>query len=117
MNWMTHPIVPKCLLSQGLVTYADRHGCWWLLDAAVSHVATNAAIQAEPIVFFTLSASGRGLKLVCTDGGKGGGPEVVLARQKIPVSDFPLAELPCTINVERYAQDLSKWVLMLPEER
>lgn len=97
-------ISPKHLLTDGTKFLADQARCYWLMDAIASHLSE---IGTED--WFVL------VKMKVCDGQAvmhyedGNGNEH--ARQEIPYTDFPLAE------ITLYAcWDTVHWIIMLPSE-
>lgn len=113
-----HPFMPSMTLTDGIISLADNCGAWWLVDAVVSHVITPP-VKDEAITFWTFDRDKRGgFQLLASDGGKGDQHPVTLVRQQIEYSDFPQADLPARVWVQRCEDERgrSTYTMMLPEE-
>jgi len=97
--------------TDGVEYMANACGAYWLLDAIISH-QTKARVRVEPFQVWKLKVKSGKASLTCGDGN---GRE--LARQSIPYTDFPLAEI--TLYLENGSLDgvHTVKVLMLPGER
>lgn len=95
--------------SEGVKYVADQAGAYWLIDAIMSHQTPKVLKACDGFQHWTLTKNkkGSGAKLVCTDGGVGSHPRV-LVTQKIPFTDFPLQ------SIEFFYEN---GVLMLKAER
>ncbi len=92
------------LLTDGTQYLAEQAGCDWIIDAVASHV-TEIGTQ-DWFVVVRIEVIDHGAMMRYEDGN---GRE--LARQAIPYTDFPLA------NLTLYAVwDTQHWVIMLPSE-
>lgn len=92
------------LLTDGTKYLADQAQCYWMMDAIASHLAEIGT--ADWFVVIKTSVKGAKALMVYEDGN---GHEH--ARQEIPYTDFPLAE------ITLYAcWDGAHWVIMLPSE-
>jgi len=92
------------LLTDGTHCLAEQAGCYWLMDAVVSHVAEIGT--ADWLVVVRIEVDECRAIMRYEDGN---GREV--ARQAIPYTDFPLS------NLTLYAVwDTEHWVIMLPGE-
>lgn len=92
------------LLTDGTKFLADQARCYWMMDAIASHLFEIGTADWFVIVKTNVSDS-RAL-MVYEDGN---GHEH--ARQEIPYTDFPLAEI--TLFA---CWDGEQWVIMLPSE-
>ena len=97
-------IAPKFLITDGVKYLADTAGCYWLLDAAVSHLAQLGT--ADWFVLVRLMVKDSAAVLTLEDGNG-----VVRARQVIPYTDFPAPQ-----QVLYVCWDGQHWVLMLTGE-
>lgn len=114
--WVLSRTPYSMMITHGVKEYADKNGCYWLVDAILSHIPT---VREESITFWTLSRNKLGgVVLLGTDGGRGDDPIRTLVRQEIAVTDFPERELPAKIWVQRTESEEGKnyYTLMLPEE-
>lgn len=97
-------ITPNFLITDGVKFLADKAGCYWLLDAAVSHLValgTNDHFVLIKLVVNNLSA------VLTLEDGNGH----VHCKQTIPYTDFPLSQQ------KLYAcWDGQHWVIMLTGE-
>ena len=92
------------LLTDGTKFLADQARCYWMMDAIASHLIEIGT--ADWFVVVKTKASDSKALMVYEDGN---GHEH--ARQEIPYTDFPLAE------ITLYAcWDGEHWVIMLPSE-
>jgi hypothetical protein len=92
------------LLTDGTQYLAELAGCCWIMDAIASHVTEIGT--ADWFVVVRIQVIDHGAMMRYEDGN---GRE--LARQAIPYTDFPLA------NLTLYAVwDTEHWVIMLPSE-
>ena len=97
-------IAPKFLITDGVKFLADNAGCYWLLDAAVSHLV--ALGTDDHFVLIKLLVNNTSAVLTLEDGNGR-----VHRTQTIPFTDFPLAQQ------HLYAcWDGQHWVLMLTGE-
>ena len=91
-NW--HRYMGRYLVTDGVKYVADNAGAYWLLDVVFSHQLTPE-VRREEFQVWTLTvdlAKQTGV-VVATDGGKGGRKPKEIARQEIPYTDFPRAEM------------------------
>ena len=94
----------KHLLTDGTKYLAEHAECFWMMDAIASHLAEIGTDDWFVVVKTTVRKSAA--LMVYEDGN---GHEH--ARQEIPYTDFPLAE------ITLYAcWDGEHWVIMLPSE-
>lgn len=97
-------IGPRQLITDGAKYLADHAQCYWLLDAAFSHLQVIGT--ADWFVLIKLEVADTKATVYYEDGN---GHEH--ARQEIPFTDFPLSQQ------KLYAcWDGECWVLMLPSE-
>ena len=97
-------ISKRHLLTDGTKYLAEQAECFWMMDAIASHLAEIDTTDWFVVVKTTVKAA-RAL-MVYEDGN---GNEY--ARQEIPYTDFPLAE------ITLYScWDGEHWVIMLPSE-
>ena len=94
----------KHLLTDGTKYLADKAGCYWLMDAAASHLAEIGT--ADWFLLVRVEVRDSSATMYYEDGN---GNEH--ARQQVPYTDFPLA------SATLYAcWDGEHWVIMLPSE-
>ena len=74
--------------TDGAVALAEAAGCWWLLDAIVSRQGNRRLDPGFQTWTLKRNKRGDGAKLT---GGDGDGAKAV--GQRIPFTDFPLAEI------------------------
>lgn len=103
-----HPLIPRVLMTEGVVFLADKAGAHWLTDAIGSYLYHDR-IRGEPFQAWKLTVNvlTRRGELTMTDGNS----SAPLISQTLDYTDFPLAE----INLWLVA-DGENWVLMLPSE-
>ena len=78
----------RFLLTDGAKYLAETAQAFWLMDAIASH-QTNTKVAAAPFQVWNLTVNEqKQAALVCTDGN-----EIVLVRQEIPLTDFPLSAI------------------------
>lgn len=94
----------KQLITDGAKYLADHAKCYWLLDAAFSHLREIGT--ADWFVLIKLEVQGTKATMYYEDGN---GNEH--ARQEIPYTDLPLAQ-----QTLYACWDGEHWVLMLPGE-
>lgn len=97
-------IAPKFLITDGVNYLADNTGCFWLLDAALSHLVQLGT--ADWFVLVRLVVNNSAAVLTLEDGNG-----VVRARQAIPYTDFPAPQ-----QFLYACWDGEHWVLMLTGE-
>ena len=98
-------------LTDGVKMLADAAECWWLVDLVVSHqwgIRCRHRVQMFQHWTLTRSKRGSGAVAKCTDGNG-----QVLAQQRIPYTDFPLASVDLYVVVD--TSDFRK-TIMLPSE-
>lgn len=99
-----YKISDRFVLTDGTKFLADQAHCYWLMDAVVSHLLDIGT--ADWFVVIKTTVENCSALMVYEDGN---GNEH--ARQAIPYTDLPLAE------VMLYScWDGSQWVIMLPSE-
>ena len=97
-------ISKRHLLTDGTKYLAEQAQCFWMMDAIASHLAEIGT--ADWFVVIKTKVSDSKALMVYEDGN-----EHEHARQEIPYTDFPLAE------ITLYAcWDGEHWVIMLPSE-
>ena len=92
------------LLTDGTQYLAEQADCYWIMDAVSSHV-TEISTQ-DWFIVVRIQVIDHGAMMRYEDGN---GRE--LARQAIPYTDFPLANLTLYVT-----WDTEHWVIMLPSE-
>ncbi|WP_439114965.1 DUF6876 family protein [Hydrogenophaga sp.] len=97
-------IAPKFLITDGVKYLADNAGCYWLLDAAISHLIQLGC--RDHFVLVRLVVEDKAAVLSLEDGNG-----LVHAQQTIPYTDFPLSQ-----QTLYACWDGEHWVLMLPGE-
>jgi hypothetical protein len=91
-NYWAHPMFRPWVYTDAVKGIAEEAGAYWLIDAILSWQA-DEKVRGQRRQFWTLELDGKGgAVLRATDGGKMSAPEVELARQEIPYTDFPLPE-------------------------
>ena len=99
-----YPISRRHLLTDGTKYLAEQAECFWMMDAIASHLMEIGT--ADWFVVVKTTVKDAAALMVYEDGN---GQEH--ARQEIPFTDFPLAE------ITLYAcWDGEHWVIMLPSE-
>ena len=92
------------LLTDGTQYLAEQAGCYWIMDAIASHVTEIGTADWFIVVRIEVEDQSAIMRYE-----NGNGRE--LARQAIPYTDFPLA------NLTLFAVwDTEQWVIMLPSE-
>ena len=87
-HWYRHSIARKMLYTDGVQHVAEQGGAYWLLDALVFAQAIHT-VAAEPFQLWILTVCpDHTATLVCEDGNGN-----TVHTQKIPFTDFPLAEI------------------------
>jgi hypothetical protein len=110
------PLFRQALLTDGVLFLCENAGAYWLADAICSHIFTDRkkfSPQANPMQFWKLTVKDSKATLTCRDGGKLGAPSIVLARQEIEYSDFPLDEIEVLAS---WDGGMNAYVLMLKSE-
>ena len=97
-------IAPRFLITDGVKFLADSASCFWLLDAAISHIAQLGT--GDGFVLVNLVVDGSRAVLTLEDGN--GGEH---RKQTIPYTDFPMAQ-----QTLYACWDGEHWVLMLTGE-
>lgn len=97
-------IAPRFLITDGVKFLADSAGCFWLLDAAISHLVEIGT--SDWFVLVRLVVDGSRSVLTLEDGNGS-----VHRKQTIPFTDFPLAQ-----QTLYACWDGEHWVLMLAGE-
>ena len=103
-----HALIPRMLMTEGVVYLAQAAAAHWLTDAIGSYLL-DARAQTEPFQVWRLTADActARAQLQMTDGN---GPAPIIAQQ-IDFTDFPLLEIELWL-----VADGEHWVLMLPTE-
>ena len=92
------------VITDGVKHLAESAACFWLVDAAISHLLEIGT--ADWFVLVRVEVSGSSAVMIYEDGN---GSEH--ARQEIAYTDLPLS------TVRLYAVwDSERWVIMLPSE-
>ena len=99
-----YPLWPKVLLTDGTKYLAETVGCYWLMDAIASHVMHLGS--NEGFTSCSLTCTNGSGNLTITDGNGN-----VLAKQRIPYTDFPFNEISLYTCLNE-----DKWVILLPSE-
>ena len=109
-QWYRHPLMRKVLFTDGVHFLIKRGECMWLIDK-IATLQLKRKVAAEPHQFWNLKVNeDRTAELTCDDGDKGGG-RVILHREKISFTDFPLD------GVEVWVEyDGEHAVILLPSE-
>lgn len=93
-RWFRHALAPDVVYTEGVQHVAEHGGAYWLIDAIV-FAQIDPRLHREDRQFWKLQLDkdGSGAELFCTDGGKDDEEPVRIYTQKIPFTDFPLAEI------------------------
>jgi len=118
-QWYRHGLVRSVLYTEGVQFLAEKAEAYWLIDKIAS-LQLEPTIRAEPfqvwklIVINVVAKDGSNRKrtavLTATDGDKGIGP-VVLHREAIDFTDFPLDEIELWVE-----QSDGYVIILLPTE-
>jgi hypothetical protein len=88
-NWYRHPLV---LYTDGVQYLAEKAEAYWLIDK-IAAMQLDPRIKAEEFQVWKLKVNaGKAALLTATDGDKGNGP-VILHKEFIAFTDFPLDEI------------------------
>jgi hypothetical protein len=98
------PICKFCMLTDGAKFLADHAEAYWLMYAIASYLPDLREQHQFVVAVLTVTDHKAILKL---DDGNGH----VLAKQRLPFTDFPLTSFTCYAS---WAGDF--WVVMLPSE-
>lgn len=103
-----HSLIPRVLMTEGVVFLANEAGAHWLTDAVASYLCHESA-RREPFQVWRLAVNclTRSGQLTMTDGNN----STSLITQTLDYTDFPLAEIDLWL-----VADGENWVLMLPRE-
>ena len=97
-------VARQFVITDGVKYLAESEACFWLIDAAISHLLEIGT--ADWFVLVGVEVSGSSAVMIYQDGN---GSEH--ARQEIAYTDLPLS------SVRLYAVwDSERWVIMLPSE-
>ena len=97
-------VARQFVITDGVKYLAESAACFWLIDAAISHLLEIGT--ADWFVLVRVEVSGSSAVMIYEDGN---GSEH--ARQEIAYTDLPLS------TVRLYAVwDSERWVIMLPSE-
>ena len=97
-------VARQFVITDGVKYLAETAACFWLIDAAISHLLEIG--NADWFVLVRMEVSGSSAVMIYEDGN---GAEY--ARQAIPYTDLQLP------SVNLYAVwDSERWVIMLPSE-
>ena len=97
-------VARQFVITDGVKYLAETAACFWLIDAAISHLLEIGT--ADWFVLVRTEVSGSSAVMIYEDGN---GSEH--ARQEIACTDLPLS------SVRLYAVwDSERWVIMLPSE-
>ena len=99
-----YPLWPNVMLTDGTKYLAETLGCYWLMDAIASHILHLP--KKETFAGCKLVKANKGAELVIDDGNGN-----VLAKQRIPYTDFPFNEISLYACLNEY-----KWMILLPSE-
>lgn len=108
VTFTRHALIPRMLMTEGIVYLASAAAAHWLTDAIGSYLFDLRA-QQEPFQAWRLAVDtqSRRAVLTMTDGN---GSEPIITQQ-IDYTDFPLAHIDLWL-----VADGEHWVLMLPTE-
>ena len=103
-----HSLIPRVLMTEGVIFLANKAGAHWLADAIASYLFHERG-RAEPFQVWRLGvdATMRRAELTMTDSNS----RTPLITQKLDYTDFPLNEIEVWLIAEG-----DHWVLMLPTE-
>lgn len=110
-------IFPRILATDGAMSAGDVCSAYWLLDLIASHqpkIGKKFGKHGVEFQNWTLKKNKKnsGAVVTCDDGNG-----VILAKQKIPFTDFPLDEFSMYCNLaELDSQNRPIMVIMLPSE-
>ncbi len=97
-------VARQFVITDGVKYLAETAACFWLIDAAISHLLEIGT--ADWFVLVRTEVSGRQATMIYEDGNG-----LERARQAIPYTDLQLP------TVKLYAVwDSERWVIMLPSE-
>jgi hypothetical protein len=97
-------VARQFVITDGVKYLAESAACFWLIDAAISHLLEIGT--ADWFVLVRTEVSGRQATMIYEDGNG-----LERARQAIPYTDLQLP------TVKLYAVwDSERWVIMLPSE-
>ena len=97
-------VARQFVITDGVKDLAESAACFWLVDAAISHLLEIGT--ADWFVLVRTEVSGRQATMIYEDGNG-----LERARQAIPYTDLQLP------TVKLYAVwDSERWVIMLPSE-
>ena len=97
-------VARQFVITDGVKHLAESAACFWLIDAAISHLLEIGT--ADWFVLVRTEVSGRQATMIYEDGNG-----LERARQAIPYTDLQLP------TVKLYAVwDSERWVIMLPSE-
>lgn len=110
-----HPLSPSVIYTPGVRYLAERGNAYWLLDAIVSHLMSEAVKQAiaddqrlQYLQFWQLKVKKDRSAVLTARADSGVKPFV---RQVIPYTDFPLEHVDVWVGYEP-----NHWTLYLPSE-
>lgn len=85
-SYTRYGIVNKILLTDGVVTFAEKAGCFWFLDELTISLLPKAIKKEQEETFFAikLKVKNEKAKIVITDGN-----ENVLVEKRIAYTDCP----------------------------
>ena len=97
-------VARQFVITDGVKYLAESAACFWVIDAAISHLLEIGT--CDWFVLVRVEVSGSSAVMIYEDGN-----DHEHARQEIPYTDFPLD------SVTIYAcWDQDNWVIMLPSE-
>jgi len=103
-----HPLIPRVLMTEGVVFLANQGGAHWLTDAIASYLCNVTALRVPFQVWrLVVDGSTRRAELTMTDGTS----RTPLITQTLDYTDFPLREIELWL-----VAGPDHWVLILPAE-
>lgn len=100
--------------TDGVHWLAEVCGSFWLIDAITSW-QIKPKVRKNPFQVWKLQVLEDGQAILTCSDGEEDSPEV--ARQVIPLTDFPLKEITLWLELGSIDMVHETWVLMLPGER
>ena len=86
--WYQHGLVRSITYTDGAKYVADHGGAYWLLDEIALAQKFSPAVKTEPFQVWQLAVSDQEGVLTCGDGNGN-----IVYTKRIPLTDFPLAEI------------------------
>lgn len=99
-------LFPHYTLTDGALFLAESAKAYWLMDAIASW-QPQRPVRDNPFQVWILTRDGAGAWLRCEDGNN-----KILARQRVPYTDFPLA----SFKIYAISDEPGQLVILLPGE-